>query len=144
MDGGKFRYKSGRETPAARSRSSPQIREIPIVILYLIIILGKIPEWRFCLLTWPLSVVVRRRSFVHHKVSGSCNERTVWHRITKVYLSIHIDLTYSLTGYDVTRHIMSAANWISILARITKIVHKATQFANWQTEIGGVGGITPY
>ena len=45
----------------------------------------------------------RRSSFVvvHHKVSGSIISRTVWHRITKLYMTIHTDLLNSRTGYDI-------------------------------------------
>ena len=54
---------------------------------------------------------VRRRSFVHHKVSGSYISWTVWPRSSKFFTNIHTNVVCCYTGYDVTSCFWSAIKY---------------------------------
>ena len=72
-----------------------------------------------------------RSSFAHCNVRSSYNSRSFLPRVTKFGRDIVTDLATAvpdITRYDVAGCFQSAANWVSVLARIAKIVPQAVSY----------------
>ena len=89
-------------------------------------------EWHFCLL--PPTVVGGRSSsslpFVHHKVSGSNNSRTVLPRITKFYADMHT--ARLVTGTNRYEHIINSQP--TILVTCVRQLHRALALMTFAVE----------
>ena len=65
---------------------------------------------------------VRRRSFIHYKVSGSNVLRIVRPRITKFDTNIQANLVFNYTGYDITNYFQSEV----IVKKLSKMPQPTT------------------